>query len=177
VQEFSGAGVPETYARRLELLDKINQYRLGKGLPNRSMSSLLAKLARVDKANNGAQLLPGALNTEEAILSVEDSGRSVDYELRQLTEKRKLEEDRMAISMKNTSTWKLESLNFCVGRQKTRVLLSSCRRSRHWKRLCESQRSYKLPISCCEIAIHCVQNAMMIFFIVSIPCGSIKRGT
>jgi hypothetical protein len=64
------------------------------------MSSLLAKLARVDEANNGAQLLPGALNTEEAILSVEDSSHSADYELRQRAEKRKLEEDQMAISMK-----------------------------------------------------------------------------
>jgi len=84
VQEFAGTGVPETNSRSW----------------TRRMSSLLAKLARVDEANNGAQLLPGALNTEEAILSVEDSSHSADYELRQRAEKRKLEEDQMAISMK-----------------------------------------------------------------------------
>ncbi|KAK3806258.1 MAG: hypothetical protein J3Q66DRAFT_117601 [Benniella sp.] len=65
------------------------------------MSSLLAKLSRVDKVSNGAQLLLGSFNTEEEFQTVENSSALIDMELRQVAQKRKLEEeDRMAISTK-----------------------------------------------------------------------------
>ncbi|KAK3806257.1 MAG: hypothetical protein J3Q66DRAFT_375168 [Benniella sp.] len=86
------------------------------------MSFLLAKLALVDKASNGAQLLPDSLNTE-AFQTVEDFSHSADYELRQVAQERKLEQDQLEISIKKcimfldsiTVPWRLYFVVCCTG--------------------------------------------------------------
>ncbi|KAK3826163.1 MAG: hypothetical protein J3Q66DRAFT_437087 [Benniella sp.] len=142
VQEFVEAGVPETSAQRIELLQNVNQYRQAKGLDRRSMSFLLAKLALVDKASNGAQLLPDSLNTE-AFQTVEDSSHSADYELRQVAQKRKLEQDQLEISIKKIKY--LEAREADLLRRKAedeRLLQKLLDLLQLEEALCESQRSH-----------------------------------
>ncbi|KAK3807941.1 MAG: hypothetical protein J3Q66DRAFT_374662 [Benniella sp.] len=117
-----------------------------KRLDRRSMSFLLAKLALVDKASNGAQLLPDSLNTE-AFQTVEDSSHSADYELRQVAQERKLEQDQLEISIKKVKY--LEAREAELLRRKTedeRLLQKLQEIEQLEEALCESQRSYKTHI-------------------------------
>ncbi|KAK3807090.1 MAG: hypothetical protein J3Q66DRAFT_419129 [Benniella sp.] len=139
------SGNSSLLASKIEMLHNVNQYRQAKGLDRRSMSFLLAKLALVDKASNGAQLLPDSLKTE-AFQTVEDSSHSADYELRQVAQERKLEQDQLEISIKKVKY--LEAREAELLRRKTedeRLLQKLQDIEQLEEALCESQR-YKTHI-------------------------------
>jgi hypothetical protein len=90
------------------------------------------------------QVLPGALDTEEAILSAEDSARSVDIELRQLAEKRKLEEAQLTISMKRLKYMEDREVELLRRKAEDESSLLQLQEIETLEEaLCESQRSYK----------------------------------
>ncbi|KAK3809931.1 MAG: hypothetical protein J3Q66DRAFT_415039 [Benniella sp.] len=141
-----GSGNSSLLASKIEMLHNVNQYRQAKGLDRRSMSFLLAKLALVDKASNGAQLLPDSLNTE-AFQTVEVSSHSADYELRQVAQERKLEQDQLEISIKEVKYLEAREAELLRRKTEDESLLQKLQEIEQLEEaLCESQRSYKTHI-------------------------------